>query len=110
MKILRGGFLAVAFLALAGCAGVQPAPSAGFSKERLDALSARMQADTQKGQIPGIVLLVARHGRTAYFEAFGVQDAKTRAPMQKDSIFRIYSMSKPITGVAMMLLFEEGKW
>jgi CubicO group peptidase (beta-lactamase class C family) len=54
--------------------------------------------------------MVARHGKVVNFAAHGKRDIATTAPMQKDSIFRIYSMSKPITGVAMMMLFEEGKW
>ena len=54
--------------------------------------------------------MVARHGKVVEFDAAGKRDIAADLPMQKDSIFRIYSMSKPITGVAMMMLFEEGKW
>jgi CubicO group peptidase (beta-lactamase class C family) len=56
------------------------------------------------------VTMVSRHGKVVEFDAVGKRDIDANAPMQKDSIFRIYSMSKPITGVAMMILFEEGKW
>ena len=59
---------------------------------------------------PASVTMVARHGKVVEFDAAGKRDIASNAPMQKDSIFRIYSMSKPITGVAMMILFEEGKW
>ena len=59
--------------------------------------------------IPGATLLVARQGKIAWFESMGVRDPGTRAPMTKDAIFRIYSMSKPITSVAVMMLVEEGK-
>ena len=59
--------------------------------------------------IPGATLLVARHGKIAWFESMGVRDPGNRAPMSKDAIFRIYSMSKPITSVAVLMLVEEGK-
>jgi len=82
----------------------------GLSSERLNKLTATFKADVDKGVIPGAVVLVARHGRVALFEAVGVRDPKTKAAMTKDSIFRIYSMSKPITSVAAMTLFEDGKF
>ena len=82
----------------------------GLSSERLNKLTATFKADVDKGVIPGAVVLVARHGRVALFEAVGVRDPETKAAMTKDSIFRIYSMSKPITSVAAMTLFEDGKF
>jgi CubicO group peptidase (beta-lactamase class C family) len=81
----------------------------GLSAEGLARITARLRADSDKGTIPGAVLLVARHGKLALFDAVGTRDPETRAPMTKDGIFRIYSMSKPITSVAAMMLFEEGK-
>src|SRR5881409_940598 len=81
----------------------------GLSSERLGRIVTTLRNDSQKGQIPGAILLVARHGRIALFERVGVLDPATKAPMTKDAIFRIYSMSKPITSVAAMMLFEEGK-
>jgi CubicO group peptidase (beta-lactamase class C family) len=63
-----------------------------------------------QGRLAGAVTMVARRGRVIEFEATGKRDIAANLPMQKDSIFRIYSMTKPITGVAMMMLFEEGKW
>jgi CubicO group peptidase (beta-lactamase class C family) len=81
----------------------------GFSAERLARITGGLKRDVDKGVIPGAVLLVARHGKIALFEAVGARDPETRAPMPKDGIFRIYSMSKPITSVAAMILFEEGK-
>jgi CubicO group peptidase (beta-lactamase class C family) len=107
--MMRRAFVALAAAALAGCAGMQQQAGSGFSKERLDALTARMKADVQSGQIPGVVMLISRNGQTAYSESLGVLDTKTRAPMQKDSIFRIYSMTKPIVTVGAMLLVEEGR-
>jgi CubicO group peptidase (beta-lactamase class C family) len=82
----------------------------GLSSDRLNRLTATLKADVDKGVIPGAVLLVARHGKVALFEAVGVRNPETKAPMTKDSIFRIYSMSKPITSVSAMMLFEEGKF
>ena len=82
----------------------------GLSSERLNRLTATLKADIDKGVIPGAVLLVARHGKVALFEAVGVRNPETKAPMTKDSIFRIYSMSQPITSVSAMMLFEEGKF
>jgi CubicO group peptidase (beta-lactamase class C family) len=81
----------------------------GLSSERLGRISAMLKADADKGTIPGAILLVARHGKIAAFDAVGVRDPGSKAPMTKDAIFRIYSMSKPITSVATMILFEEGK-
>ena len=62
------------------------------------------------GPLAGVVTMLARHGKVAFVDVAGMQNIGTGAPMRRDSIFRIYSMSKPITGVAMMMLFEEGKW
>ena len=81
----------------------------GLSSERLNRALAAVKADVDKGALPGAVLLVARHGKVVMFDAVGVLDPATKAPMTKDAIFRIYSMSKPITSVAAMMLFEEGR-
>ena len=82
----------------------------GMSSERLARLQEGMSSLVQQGRLAGVVTLVARHGKVVEFDAAGKRDIAADLPMQKDSIFRIYSMSKPITGVAMMMLFEEGKW
>src|SRR4029077_18415329 len=82
----------------------------GLSAERLSKITATLKADVAKGVLPGAVLLVARHGKIAMFEAIGVRDPATKTPMTKDSIFRIYSMSKPITSVAAMTLLEDGRF
>jgi CubicO group peptidase (beta-lactamase class C family) len=81
----------------------------GLSSERLGRLVTMLRHDSEKGQIPGAVLLVARQGKIALFESVGVLDPQSKAPMTKDAIFRIYSMSKPITSVAIMTLVEDGK-
>ena len=81
----------------------------GLSSERLGRITAMLKADAAKGTIPGAVVLVARQGKIALFEAVGQIDPQTKAPMTKDAIFRIYSMSKPITSVTAMMLVEEGR-
>jgi CubicO group peptidase (beta-lactamase class C family) len=68
-----------------------------------------LKADVASKRIPGAVLLIARHGKLAYLESVGNLDASTESPMTADAIFRIYSMSKPITTVAAMMLVEDGK-
>jgi CubicO group peptidase (beta-lactamase class C family) len=86
------------------------AENVGMSSERLARLPEGMKALVDNGKLAGVVTMVSRHGKVVEFDATGKRDIASNAPMQKDSIFRIYSMSKPITGVAMMMLFEEGKW
>jgi len=81
----------------------------GLSSERLGRLMTTLRNDVEKGEIPGAIVLVARHGRVAWFEAVGMRDPQTKTPMTKDTIFRIYSMTKPITSVAAMILVEDGK-
>jgi CubicO group peptidase (beta-lactamase class C family) len=81
----------------------------GLSAERLERIMTMLKDETSKGVVPGAVLLVARHGKVAWFDAAGVLDPATKAPMTKDAIFRVYSMSKPITTVSAMILFEQGK-
>ena len=95
--------------AVADLAEVDPA-AVGLSAERLERLDAGMQAMVDDGRLAGVVSLLARHGKIAFADAAGVQDIESGRPMARDSIFRIYSMTKPITGVAMMMLYEEGKW
>jgi CubicO group peptidase (beta-lactamase class C family) len=86
------------------------AESVGMSSERLARLTEGMKRLVDQGRLAGVVTMVARHGKVVEFDAAGKRDIASGQPMRKDSIFRIYSMSKPITGVAMMMLFEEGKW
>lgn len=81
----------------------------GFSSGRLTRVADAVQRHITEGRITGAVTLVARRGQIAYFEAQGLMDREAKTPMRKDAIFRIASMSKPITGVAVMMLVEEGK-
>jgi CubicO group peptidase (beta-lactamase class C family) len=84
--------------------------TAGFSAERLKRLDSAMQAAVDTKTLAGIVTMAARHGKLVQQKTYGMQDIAGSKPMQRDTIFRIYSMTKPITGVAMMILYEEGKW
>ncbi len=88
---------------------VDPA-EVGLSAERLERLDAGLQGLVDDGSIAGVVALVARHGKIAFADVAGVKNVDTGSAMTRDSIFRIFSMTKPITGVAMMMLYEEGKW
>ena len=102
------------WLATVAFAHAQTLPSVrpeqvGLSSERLGAVVTMLRIDAEKGQIPGAILLVARQGKIATFETVGVLDPQTKAPMTKDAIFRLYSMTKPVVSVAIMMLVEEGQ-
>lgn len=86
------------------------AETVGFSSARLDSLHTIIQDEVHQGQLAGAVTILARHEKIVDFRTYGSRDMATRAPMSKDTIFRVYSMTKPITGVAMMILYEQGKW
>jgi CubicO group peptidase (beta-lactamase class C family) len=107
--------ISVLALQLAGAALARELPKAkperaGMSSQRLASLTEGMQQLVDDGKLAGVVTMVARRGKVVHHAAVGKRDIAANAPMAKDTIFRIYSMSKPITGVAMMMLFEEGKW
>jgi CubicO group peptidase (beta-lactamase class C family) len=82
----------------------------GLSSERLDRIGAVMNEHVAKGHIAGAIGLIARRGKVGYFETYGFQDKEAGVAMRKDTIFRMYSMTKPFTGVAVMILYEEGKF
>ena len=82
----------------------------GFSPERLNKITQTLKDDAAKGTMPGATLMIVRHGKIAYFESVGVLDPVSKKPMTSDAIFRIYSMSKAVTTVTAMTLFEEGKF
>ncbi len=84
--------------------------SVGFDSSRLKTLDAYMAKVVADGRVAGMTTLLARHGKIVEFNTYGKASLATGAPMAKDSIVRIYSMTKPMTGVAMMILFEQGKW
>jgi CubicO group peptidase (beta-lactamase class C family) len=82
---------------------------AGFSSERLARITQFFQSEVDQGAIPGAVLVVARNGKVVYRQAIGYQDREKKIPMKTDAIFRIFSMTKPVASVAVMMLAEEGK-
>jgi CubicO group peptidase (beta-lactamase class C family) len=115
MQVLQRVGLPVVLVLLAGLplvAGSVPigkAEDVGLSTERLKRVGEAVQRHIAAGNVAGAVTLVARRGKIAHFEANGVMDVDTKKPMAKDNLFRLASMSKPITGVAVMMLVEEGK-
>jgi CubicO group peptidase (beta-lactamase class C family) len=84
--------------------------SVGFSSERLENLHALIQGEIDQKHLVGAVTILARHGKIVEYRTYGQRDIASNAPMTKDTIFRDYSMTKPVTGVAMMILYEQGKW
>jgi len=121
--MMKRGHVAAALLVLVAAiswaavrtapAALSPAPSAealGFDAQRLARLDTYMSKTASDGRVAGIMYLLARHGQVVDEKSYGVRSLATGAPMSRDTIFRFYSMSKPITGVAMMMLFEEGRW
>ena len=116
MKIITRLMAAtILFMLLVTIASAQGIPQAknpeavGLSKDRLQRISAWIQGDVDKGIVPGAVVMVLRKGKIAYFEAFGYRDREKKIPMTRDSVFRIASMTKPFTSLAIMMLAEEGK-
>ncbi len=84
--------------------------TAGFDSARLARLNAAMHAEVDSGRAAGIQTLLVRHGRVVSFDTYGKASTTSGTPLTRDSIFRMYSQTKPVTGVAMMILFEQGKW
>tara|TARA_B110000196_G_scaffold319331_1_gene337094 strand:+ start:1335 stop:2618 length:1284 start_codon:yes stop_codon:yes gene_type:complete len=113
-KKMRKATLVTALLLLAAntawaqFAESDPLDSTGFVQERLGKIDAVINAEIASGKIPGAVALVARNGKIAYFKSFGFADIDAQTPMQKDSIFRLASMTKAITSVGAMILYERG--
>jgi CubicO group peptidase (beta-lactamase class C family) len=114
LTIRRLTVLAAALLLQAGWAWSQALPvaspeSVGVSSKRLDKISQAMQAEVEQKRLPGAVVMVARKGKLVYAQAFGKLNNGSDAPMQIDSVFRIYSMTKPLVSTALMMLVEDGK-
>src|SRR5882672_12434091 len=105
---------ALAISVVAGCPHPASADSAApvarsFSREGLERVADYIRNEIATGTFPGAILLIQQHGKPVYSENFGVRDVATKLPMDADTIFRLYSMSKPITSVAAMMLVEDGK-
>ena len=109
----RAVFAATLFVVIPGAFAEGPVTvkpeEAGFTSEGLARIDAYIKNEIAGNKIPGAIMMIQRNGKTAYFSSFGVRDPDTKEPMKPDTIFRIYSMSKPITTVAAMTLVEEGK-
>jgi CubicO group peptidase (beta-lactamase class C family) len=84
--------------------------SVGFSSERIERLHSYIQQVVDKKQLSGVVTILARHGKIVDYRAYGMRDVASSTPMTTDTIFRDFSMTKPVTGVAMLMLYEQGKW
>ena len=89
--------------------GLTPATQLRLISERLRRLTATLKTEVDGGRLPGAVIAIARKGQLAYFEAVGFRDPQTRAPMPRDAIFSIASMTKPMVAVAIMILHDNGK-
>ena len=101
-----------------GCAATQGAAQTGraspeqlgFSRQRLERLDHYIRAEIEQQHKAGVVVLIARHGKVAWEKAYGPADIASRRPMRTDAIFRLFSMTKPITSVALLTLYEQGKF
>jgi CubicO group peptidase (beta-lactamase class C family) len=117
MPMIRQGMcVMIAMGALGVCAVAQEAPlprgkpeEAGMSSARLGEIAKTLNADIARGRIPGAVVAIARRGKLVYFEAFGYRDKVAGVPMTIDTIFNIASMTKPMTAVAALQLYEQGR-
>ena len=112
--IIVAGTMCASAYAQNAAKSIDPLPRAkpedvGMSSERLAEIGKALNADIARGQMPGAVLAVARHGKLVYFEAFGYRDKAANAAMTTDAIFNIASMTKPMVAVAALQLYEQGK-
>ncbi|HEV7601017.1 MAG TPA: serine hydrolase domain-containing protein [Bradyrhizobium sp.] len=103
---------------LAGAASIAPALAEGafdrpagahFNPQKLERIGEFFRNEIANGKIPGAIVLIQQHGKPVYFEKFGLRDVTTKLPMTDDTIFTVYSMSKPVTSVAAMMLIDQGK-
>ena len=112
---MKKAILAGLILVMGSTAWAKDLPSVrpereGFSSERLDRITEITQAYVDEGKLAGVITMVSRRGKIVHFEAVGKRGANDDTPLQKDDLFRIYSMTKPITAVAAMQLYEQGKF
>jgi len=121
MRMLRltrtAATLLAALLITAGSAAItsKALPSSrpedvGLSSERLARMDKAIHEYVDAGRTPGVVTLIARHGKVVHLDAYGKADVASGRPTRADDIFRMYSMTKPITSAALLMLFEEGKF
>jgi CubicO group peptidase (beta-lactamase class C family) len=108
-KLLAVALFALLVLPVSATTPTARPEELGFSPERLKRITELVQRNIEAKNFAGAVTLVARNGRIAHFEAQGLMDIESKKPMQKDAIFQIMSMTKPIVGVSIMMMMEEGK-
>jgi CubicO group peptidase (beta-lactamase class C family) len=109
-SLISAGLLLAAAIPTAFAEGGFDIPAgAHFDRQKLERIGEFFRDEIANGKIPGAVLLIQQHGKPVYHEFFGVRDVATGLPMTDDTIFRLYSMSKPITNVAAMMLVDEGR-
>ena len=109
-SLISGAWLTLAVLSPVSAQGTFDIPAgAHFNPQKLARIGEFFRDQIASGKIPGAVLLIEQHGKPVYHELFGVQDVVSKRPMTDDTIFRLFSMSKPITSVAAMMLIDEGK-
>lgn len=119
MRKLRYSLLPLLCLCILSCGTTKIAPEYGLplvepakadvSTEKLDEIRTVLQGYVDKGNLPGFLTVIAKNGKIVHFEPIGLRDVENEKPVEPDTIFRIYSMSKPITSVAVMILFDDGK-
>jgi CubicO group peptidase (beta-lactamase class C family) len=109
-SVIAGAWLTLAALSPVSAQGTFDMPAgAHFNPQKLARIGEFFRDPIANGKIPGAVLLIEQHGKPVYHELFGVQDVVSKRPMSDDTIFRLFSMSKPITSVAAMILVDAGK-
>ena len=110
LRLVACGALLMAAAPSARAEGTFEIPAgAHFNRQKLDRVGDYLRDQIAQGKIPGAIVLIRQHGKTVYHEHFGVRDVATKLPMTDDTIFRLFSMSKPITDVVAMMLIDEGK-
>lgn len=115
MKLTKSLIFTLSVVLLSGIVQAKDLPSTkaekvGMSSERLNRITEMSQRYVDEGKLAGVVTMVARKGKLVHFEAVGQRGADDASPLKKDDLFRIYSMSKPITAAAAMQLYEQGKF
>jgi CubicO group peptidase (beta-lactamase class C family) len=109
-SLISGALLTMAAMPSAFAQGSFDIPAgAHFNPQKLQRIGEFLRGEIADGKIPGSILLIQQHGHPVYFESFGVRDIESKRPMTDDTIFRLFSMSKPITSVAAMMLVEDRK-
>lgn len=108
--LLAAALLCTSALAIARDLPTAKPESVGMSSERLQRMNRAIHAYVDAGRTPGVVTVIARHGKVVHVDAYGKADLDTGRPSRVDDVFRMYSMTKPITSVALLMLYEEGRF